>query len=216
MNLEQNTEAALAPCNCKEKTHEPKFIVLTGGPGAGKTAVLELVRKSFCEHVSILPESASILFGGGFWRKESVPGRKGAQRAIYHIQRELEQIVLEERKAAIALCDRGTIDGLAYWPAHETDFWQDVQSTKAEQMKRYEAVIHLRSPSLEKGYNHQNPVRIESAHQAKEIDEKLVALWKSHPKHHIIESTDDFMKKVEVAVQLIKSYLSPCCQSHEI
>ena len=40
-------------------------MVLTGGPGAGKTAVLEVVRRTFCEHVTVLPEAASILFMGG-------------------------------------------------------------------------------------------------------------------------------------------------------
>ena len=39
-----------------------------GRPGAGKTAVLELIQRSFCGHVRVLPESAGILFGGGFPR----------------------------------------------------------------------------------------------------------------------------------------------------
>lgn len=37
--------------------HKRKTIVLTGGPGAGKTAVLELVRQQFCAHVEVLPEA---------------------------------------------------------------------------------------------------------------------------------------------------------------
>ena len=36
----------------------PARIVLTGGPGGGKTAVLEVVRRHFCEHVVVLPEAA--------------------------------------------------------------------------------------------------------------------------------------------------------------
>lgn len=44
-------------CPCKEP-HERRRVVLTGGPGAGKTAVLELIRRSFCEHVKVLPEAA--------------------------------------------------------------------------------------------------------------------------------------------------------------
>ncbi len=31
-------------------------MVLTGGPGAGKTAILELVRRTLCPHVALLPE----------------------------------------------------------------------------------------------------------------------------------------------------------------
>jgi dephospho-CoA kinase len=52
-------------CDCSE-THKTRRVVLTGGPGAGKTAVLELIRQDFCKHVKVLPESASILFGGDF------------------------------------------------------------------------------------------------------------------------------------------------------
>ncbi len=51
-----------APCAC-ESPHQGKRIALTGGPGAGKTAVLELLRKYFCKHVRVLTEAASILHG---------------------------------------------------------------------------------------------------------------------------------------------------------
>src|SRR5690242_15099817 len=55
-------------CACREDHRKRKRVVLTGGPGAGKTAVLELVRQSFCSHVHVLPEAAGILFTGGFPR----------------------------------------------------------------------------------------------------------------------------------------------------
>ena len=71
--------------------HKP-MIVLTGGPGAGKTAVLEMLRKEVCPHVAILPEAAGILFGGGFWRLPTDSARAAAQRAIFRVQRELETI----------------------------------------------------------------------------------------------------------------------------
>jgi predicted ATP-binding protein involved in virulence len=40
----------MKPCECREP-HDHRRIVLTGGPGAGKTAVLELIRQYFCSHV---------------------------------------------------------------------------------------------------------------------------------------------------------------------
>ena len=60
---------AMKPCAC-EDAHTRRRIVMTGGPGAGKTAVLELVRVHFCEHIKVLNEAASIVFGGGFPRSE--------------------------------------------------------------------------------------------------------------------------------------------------
>ncbi len=52
----------MVPCECAS-AHATRRIVLTGGPGAGKTALLELIRQSFCEHVTVLPEAASVIFG---------------------------------------------------------------------------------------------------------------------------------------------------------
>jgi nucleoside-triphosphatase THEP1 len=48
-------------------------VVLTGGPGGGKTAVLELVQRTLCEHVKVLPEAAGMVFRGGFWERRLRP-----------------------------------------------------------------------------------------------------------------------------------------------
>ncbi|TMQ12154.1 MAG: hypothetical protein E6J91_21465 [Deltaproteobacteria bacterium] len=40
-------------CGCRER-HEARRIVLTGGPGAGKTAVLALLQQSLCQHLRVL------------------------------------------------------------------------------------------------------------------------------------------------------------------
>src|SRR5688500_11067731 len=95
-------------CECAPSSHDAKLVVLTGGPGAGKTAVLEAVRRSFCRHIGVLPEAASILFGGGFPRRDTPAARACGQRAIFRVQAELERMALDEREAAVALCDRGT------------------------------------------------------------------------------------------------------------
>ena len=203
-------------CACQRREHECKLIVLTGGPGAGKTAVLEIAKKNFCEHVSVLPEAASIIFGGGFWRHETLATKKASQRAIFHVQRELERAVDEEKRSAIALCDRGTIDGLAYWPDTEESFWKELGTTREKEFSRYAAVIHLRSPSESMGYNFQNPVRTESAHLAAIIDDRIAKAWEGHPRRFFIDSTEDFFKKAERAVALIKSELPDCCKLHQV
>lgn len=95
-------------CECRDP-HAHTRVVLTGGPGAGKTAVLELVRQHFCEHVHVLPESAGIV-----------------------------------------LCDRGTADGAAYWPGPD-DLWSAVGTSLEDQLRRYDAVIHLRTPGKQSG-----------------------------------------------------------------
>lgn len=140
-------DAVVARCVCSTVLDAPKLVVLTGGPGAGKTAVLEVVARSFCRHVVVLPEAASIVFGGGFPRRPTDAMRRGAQRAIFHVQRELEDATKEERRAHVILCDRGVVDGVAYWPDDPSTFWSGIGCTESDALARYAAVIHLATPS---------------------------------------------------------------------
>lgn len=181
-----------------------KYIVITGGPGAGKTAILEMVKKLNIPETTVLPEAASIIFSGGFWRLPSLTARASAQRAIFSIQKEMEILVHEEKKWKFILCDRGTLDGLAYWPYDEKLFWKMNHTTLNGEMERYYAVIHLRTPLTEQGYNQLNPLRIENALTAKEIDNKIELIWKNHPRYHFIESGDDFLVKAKKAIDLIR------------
>ncbi|MBT9559463.1 MAG: ATP-binding protein [Myxococcales bacterium] len=184
-----------------------KRIVLTGGPGAGKTAVLEIVRIVFGDAVTLLPESASILFGGGFPRRDVPVARRAAQRAIYRVQRELELMAEEEAATPTALCDRGTLDGLAYWPGDVAEFWAQVGTTHEAELSRYVGVIHLRSPSLHHGYNHKNPVRTENAEEAARIDARIYEAWSAHPARIVIESEDQFVDKVDAALHAVRDFL---------
>ena len=204
----------MVSCDCSN-VHAPRRIVLTGGPGAGKTAVLELIRQTFCTHVRVLPESAGIVFGGGFPREADDPYRRAAQRAIFYVQRELETAIAS-RNPALVLCDRGTIDGLAYWPGALADFWSSLGTTLDEQLARYDAVIHLRTPALEQGYNHRNPLRTESAAAAAEIDHRILEVWSSHPRRFVVEAAAEFLDKASAALALLHDELPPCCHHHAI
>lgn len=201
-------------CKCEENKHNAELIVLTGGPGAGKTAVLESIKKVLCEHIAILPEAAGIVFGGGFWRLKSKSGQMAAQRAIFHIQSEMETLVKEEGAWGIGLCDRGTLDGLAYWKGSEDQFWSTFKTNIEAEYSRYKAVIHLRSPSREHGYNHQNPIRIESAEEAARIDRRIQEIWCNHPKYVEVPSADSFLEKMNKAISLMKEEVPECCRTH--
>lgn len=201
-----------AVCNCLKKLHQGKMVVLTGGPGAGKTAILEAARRIFCEHVIVLPEAASILFSGGFPRMNSAISRRAAQRAIFHIQRELEQQVIEEQQAAVILCDRGVVDGLAYWPDSEESFWAATGSSRITEFARYSAVIHLRTPGRDQGYNQQNPMRTEDAEQAAKIDEKILEAWKGHPNRFEVGNSVNFLQKMVQTTEIINQLVPDCCK----
>lgn len=200
-------------CECAA-THAPKRIVLTGGPGAGKTAVLELMRKTLCPHVKVVPEAAGVVFGGGFPRGDSIDERCAAQRAIFHVQCELEAVMMSG-EVAIALCDRGTIDGLAYWPGPD-DMWRAVGTSQAAQLARYDAVIHLRTPARDGGYNRQNPLRVEDAAEAAAIDERIARAWSAHPRRFEVPPRDDFLVKAARVIELVRAELPECCRKHPV
>lgn len=199
-------------CGC-DQMHDTRRVVLTGGPGAGKTAVLELVRATACRHVRVLPEAAGIVFGGGFPRHDGFEERRAAQRAIFHVQRELETLG-EAEGAAILLCDRGTLDGLAYWPGDPKDLWAAVHSSLEAELQRYAAVIHLQTPTAGEGYNHGNPIRTETAQAAALIDTRLAEVWADHPRVTTIPASGDFLVKANAALTVIRSELPDCCRQH--
>jgi predicted ATPase len=200
-------------CSCAAP-HPRRRLVLTGGPGAGKTAVLELIRRHFCEHVHVLPEAASLIFGGGFPRRDDVSAKEAAQRAIFFVQRELERME-EEVDAAIVLCDRGTLDGAAYWPSPEEALWRDVRSSRQAELARYDAVVHMRTPEPTH-YNHDNPVRLESAAQARALDQRIYEVWAGHPRRYVIDSAPDFLTKAARTLEVLRAELPECCRGHRI
>jgi len=196
-------------CACRE-VHTLKRIVLTGGPGAGKTAVLELCRQYLCVHAKLLPESASLLFSGGFPRTGLTAQRAATQRAIYHVQRELERIG-ELDQPAILLCDRGTVDGAAYWPGPGSLF-EAVGTTRELEVQRYDVVVHLRTPPAPE-YNHDNPWRYETALEAAVIDARIAEAWQGHPRCLVVDNHVDFLVKAQRALALLRAELPECCRA---
>lgn len=114
---------------------------------------------------------------------------------------------------AVALCDRGALDGLAYWPDVEEAFLGGVGTTREAELMRYAAVIHLRTPSPAH-YDHSNPVRVETAERAHQIDRKIEHAWRDHPRRFFVDSSEDFVDKTQRALAIIKAELPPCCAAH--
>lgn len=209
----QTRESCNAICSCRQPKHQPKRVVITGGPGAGKTALLELAKRRFCEHVLVLPEAASILFSGGFWRRDTLACKKGIQSAIFHVQSELENIAMEDSGAALILCDRGTLDGLAYWPGDAASYWERTGSNKAQELLKYAAVIHLRTPPAHQGYE-RSSIRTETSAEAARIDHLIELAWSGHPKRFFIDGHENFPDKALKGLNLIENEVPDCCRSH--
>ena len=184
-------------------------IVVTGGPGGGKTTAADLFRRELGERVVIVPEAATIVFSGGFPRSSDHDARRAAQSAIFHVQRNLEDVQSARFPERILLCDRGTVDGAAYWPGEPEDFFRFTGTTLDQELQRYDAVVFFESAaaggiSIEGG----NPVRNETAEQALSLDRRLRAVWSWHPRFFFVPHSVSFFQKMTFGLAAIQSIVA--------
>lgn len=183
-------------------------IVLTGGPGGGKTTAADLFRRELGEKVVVVPESATMLFLGGFPRTREQSAIRYVQQAIYHVQTNIESIQSSLYPERVLLCDRGTVDGAAYWKNGEKDFFEYLGTTHENELSRYDAVIFFETAavgnmSIEGG----NPCRQESTEEAIALDAKLKALWEKHPNFTHVRHNASFTKKIMTGLWAIEETL---------
>jgi hypothetical protein len=126
------------------------------------------------------------------------------------VQNELEYIATCKEGLALALCDRGSLDGLAYWPGGEEDFYKELKTSKEKELARYKTIIHLRTPP-EQMYDQSNPIRIENAQEAEIIDKKIERAWDGHSNRFFIDFSENFYEKIKKTLQMIVKDLPPCC-----
>ena len=111
----------------------------------------------------------------------------------------------------VLICDRGTVDGAAYWPDGPDDFFAALGTTLDAELARYDAVLFFETAavgglSIETG----NPVRVESNTEAVALDKRLRGLWSKHPAFMHIHHNHSFMAKLfeglHVLGELINGY----------
>lgn len=184
-------------------------IVLTGGPGGGKTTAADLFRREIGERVVLVPEAATLLFGGGFPRSTEPRAVQVAQRAIYHVQRNLEDVQAVLYPGRVLLCDRGTVDGAAYWPGQPHEFFESLGTTLERELARYDAVIFFESAAM--GGIHVeggNPVRNETVARAAILDRRLRPLWGRHPRFVVVPHNRSFFKKISFGLAVLDGLVS--------
>jgi predicted ATPase len=179
-------------------------VVLTGGPGGGKTTAADLFRREIGESVVIVPESATLVFSGGFPRSQERTALLAAQRAIYHVQRNLEDAQAALFPGRVLLCDRGSVDGAAYWPGEPHHFFEALGTSLEQELARYDAVIFFETAAaggLE--FEGGNPVRNEDNRQAQLLDRRLRALWSKHPRFVFVPHNRSFFKKISFGIAVL-------------
>lgn len=157
-----------------------------------------------------VPESATVLYTGGFIRSQRPEVQRAAQRAIFNIQRSLETCYETLHPGLSLVCDRGILDGSAYWPEGVDAFFANFGTTRAEELARYAAVIFLETSAAgnfmgTKG----NACRFENREQAIRIDEKLRGIYHDHPRFHFVSHVDRFEEKLSACFSLVDDLLGP-------
>ena len=186
-------------------------IVLTGGPGSGKTVISARIAQLHPDRFILVPEAATQVYDAlqTRWDKLDLDGRRDVQRKIYRLQIDQEDRTAQANPGKILLLDRGTIDGAAYWPEGSEDYWRDIGSTLQAELKRYDAVIWMESAAA-LGYqfydgDSSNFCRFEDAQSAIESGKLLLNLWGGHPNLRHVGAFTALEEKIDAVREHLKA-----------
>lgn len=189
-----------------------KRIVLTGGPGAGKTVISARLADQHRDRFTRVPEAATQVYDAlqTRWDRLDLAGRRDAQRQMYQLQVGQEQRIAREHPNQVLLLDRGTIDGAAYWPDGFDAFWEAMGTTHAQELARYDTVIWLETAAALGVYDGDasNSCRFEDADAAIASGEVLLKLWGDHPRLRKVPASAQLDDKLAAVWKLIGTELA--------
>ena len=192
-------------------------IVLTGGPGGGKSSILNEIKKRFTNYntrVITVNETASIM-GNDNLKPVECNNPFAFQDQVYLIQNAREDAAdaLAEFFGAenvIIVYDRGVLDNRAYLkPGQFEEILYNHQGNEMEILDKYDLVINLMTAAhLDGKYQKEsNPIRSENPDEALELDKKTLDSWIFHRNLYNVEATDNFDDKVERVIDIVKENL---------
>lgn len=174
---------------------KPARLVITGGPGSGKTDFFERLRTEpdFSGFVMFEDLARTML--------DQYPQHR-QNRLAFH--RELYRRLVGREQAVGAtsyVADRGTVDAFAYHPESAAD----VGTTIEAEYKRYTGVVQLGSAAaLGEQYYGLDAVRIESVPEALVIEENIRRVWKDHPGYVFVEAMVDMERKYQAFLETMR------------
>lgn len=202
------------------KSNKPSInkIVITGGPCAGKSTALSWIEKEFTQkgyQVIFINEAATELINNGI-SAHTCDSALIFQKALMSLQKSREEIYYQaaremKKEKVLIVCDRGFLDSKAYLSELQFQYiLKDINANEIELRDNYDAVFHLvtAAKGAEEFYTlENNAARSEGIHEAKILDDKLIAAWTGHPHFRIIDNSTDFNDKMKRLISEISSFL---------
>lgn len=198
-------------------------IVLTGGPGAGKSTVINAIEQKFKKQILVMPEAASQVIEQGepsfiheYPSKDLDHFRDAIrQNSIRVVQNILEKFFLKQANRSMAdviVYDRGILDGAPYYGRGLDGFLNDFNLDLQEVYSRYDLIIHMESLAVSdpKKYEqllHTNPARFEDAVSAANTDKEIKRIWAGHPNVIFFESKLGIEKLTTSVIGLVSKYV---------
>jgi len=178
---------------------KPARIVITGGPGSGKSELIERLRaEPQLEGCLIFDELARKILSA----TPSIRTDKSALHLeIYRRQRARE----DDASGRPFITDRGSADIFAFHP----EALEEIGTTLEAEYRRYSAVIQLGTAAvLGDRYYRKDPVRTESIAEAVQVEEAIKRVWRGHPEYVFVPASPDLEQKFDRSRSLIVHYLT--------
>ena len=204
-----------------QKYKKIKRIVVTGGPCAGKTKIIPIIKKHLQRQgfaVYVLSEVPTMFGNMGFKLGQNNMAQT-IQYQMIRVQIELENNVnylarLDSNERVCIIYDRGLLDYKVY---STVQTWKNALSSKgldANMMtkhflyKMYDHVLFLNSLACYSEYQYDlcrsgNQARFENADMAVTNNEKTKQMWQEHPNFMFFDNSETFELKVSKILKTI-------------
>lgn len=194
-------------------------IVLTGGPGSGKTTMIEALKSNLKEKgykVIVVNETARELAEEGIALGGSYDYVLHLQELVLkrqlHKERDIEDFAKNScLKDVVILYDRGVLDNKAYLKLND-DFKYMLIKNNEKEIKicdKYNLVIDLKSAAnLGYEFYRNDEIRGERLEDALNLDYKTTNAWALAPNLKIINPTVKMGEKEEKVIKLVNDYLN--------
>lgn len=207
-------------------------VVLTGGPGGGKTSVLNAIKnlaiteEGYKNIIKLgdkkiklvtISETATELISSGITPTEA-ERIYDFQDILFEIQKSKEESSIKSLRFGydadiiLFLYDRGLLDGMAY--LDKKGEFEDIMASKdvkeLDILDKYDLVVDLLSTATcapEKYGFESNEARFEDVEWAKSVDRKTSAAWVGHRNMKLFDSGVSLEEEVNNVIEYLKDYI---------